>query len=151
MRPYPGDFIGGAVARALRQRGSSVAVFKRAATKPVGLEGVELVEGDLADAASVRAACERAGTVVFAAAYYPLISLNAAPQLEAARRQIANFFSAVRPEATVVYVSSISCIGTRAEVCDETTPLDPATLPEENRMMKLKRAVELVFKAHLGV
>lgn len=63
--------VGNNVVRLLRARGESVRVLLRAASNRQSLDGLdlEIAEGDVRDAASVRRACEGAGCVLHCAGY----------------------------------------------------------------------------------
>jgi nucleoside-diphosphate-sugar epimerase len=53
-----GGFLGGAIARKLKERGDGVRVFGRGSYPELEAKGIETVRGDLADAAAVAAACD---------------------------------------------------------------------------------------------
>lgn len=53
-----GGFLGGAIARKLRERGDEVRVFGRGSYPELEAVGIDTLRGDLADAAAVSAACE---------------------------------------------------------------------------------------------
>jgi nucleoside-diphosphate-sugar epimerase len=53
-----GGFLGGALARKLRERGDDVRVFGRGSYPELEAKGIDATRGDLADAAAVSAACE---------------------------------------------------------------------------------------------
>ena len=53
-----GGFLGGAIARKLRDRGDEVRVFGRGSYPELEVMGIDCARGDLADAAAVDAACE---------------------------------------------------------------------------------------------
>lgn len=53
-----GGFLGGALARKLRERGDEVRVFGRGSYPELEAIGIDVARGDLADAAAVRAAAE---------------------------------------------------------------------------------------------
>ncbi|HVF06139.1 MAG TPA: SDR family NAD(P)-dependent oxidoreductase [Frankiaceae bacterium] len=119
-------FIGGEVARRLRDRGDDVVALVRAPGRAEALSavGCALVPGDVTDAAAVRAAVEGADAVIHAAAVYRV-------GIPAGQRQAMydtnlggtrNVLSAVLDAGTgkVVYVSSVVAFGnTRGVVVDE--------------------------------
>jgi dihydroflavonol-4-reductase len=122
-------FIGGHVARMLRDTGFPVTVFKRRGTVPVTLDGISFLEGDLGNPADLKNTFEFP-KVIFAAGYYPLVGHHADRQAELARTQVTNFFTAINPNADVVFVSSISTIGrghagvSAENPADERNPYD---------------------------
>ena len=59
--------IGGAIVRALTERGDSVRVLVRGQSRPGHMEGFELFEGDVTDSESLKGACEGIEAVVHAA------------------------------------------------------------------------------------
>jgi dihydroflavonol-4-reductase len=135
-------FIGGHVARRLRDHGAPVTVFKRASTHVRGLDGIRTTEGDLDDIESIRHAAHDCELIVFSAAYYPVISRNADAQVALAQRQTENFYGAIDPASDVVFVSSISTIGQTPDgsPADETTPFDPRRL--KSTYFRIKYAIE---------
>ena len=135
-------FIGGHVARRLRDQGAPVTVFKRASTRARGLDGIRTTEGDLDDFESIRRAASDCERIVFSAAYYPVISRNGDAQVALAQRQIENFYGAIDQASDVVFVSSISTIGQTVDgsPADETTPFDPRLL--KSTYFRIKYAIE---------
>lgn len=121
-------FIGGHVARSIRDAGGGVTVFKRASSKAIGLEAIDFATGDLDDRASIRKAAAGFKRHVFCAAYYPLVSARPAVQVGRALAQVRNFFAGLDPDSDVVFVSSYSTVGAprAGRLADETTPYDPA-------------------------
>ena len=63
-----GGFLGGAIARKLKERGDDVRVFGRGSYPELEAVGVDCARGDLADAAAVAAACEDRDVVFHAGA-----------------------------------------------------------------------------------
>lgn len=63
-----GGFLGGALARKLRERGDDVRVFGRGSYPELMALGIDVVTGDLTDPLAVRAACDDRDTVFHAAA-----------------------------------------------------------------------------------
>jgi dihydroflavonol-4-reductase len=106
-------FIGGAVARALLNRGAHVRVLLRGGAVPNLPESrdVEIVRGDLRDARSVAAAVAGCDAVFHAGAIYSF----SAPESEMLAVNVGgtrNVIEAVRAEgARLVYTSSIATVG----------------------------------------
>jgi nucleoside-diphosphate-sugar epimerase len=120
-------FIGGHVARKLRQRGDHVRVLVRSAEKGKGLEeiGCELVVGDLADEAAITAGLEGCDALIHNAAVYEV----GIPEAEHRAMYEANVLGTERvlraalaaQTPKVVYVSTVGAFGnTHGEVVDET-------------------------------
>jgi nucleoside-diphosphate-sugar epimerase len=123
-------FIGGAVARALRERGDEVVALVRTPSKARELaqRGVELVEGDLGDVAAIERGMQGADAVIHGAAMYEVgIPPRDRPKMEAANvRGTENVLGAALrlkiPRA--LYISTVGAFGnTRGQVLDETGPL----------------------------
>lgn len=107
-------FIGGAIARALVERGHAVRVLARPTSTRAALADypVEWVEGDLRDAASVGKAARGTRTVVHAAGHYPTTALRPLRTLERGLLEMRNVIAAANGTgARLVYVSSLSTIG----------------------------------------
>lgn len=120
-------FIGGEVARRLRQRGDEVVALVRTPAKANDLRaaGCTLAAGDLSDADSIRRALEGCDAVVHAAAVYEVgIQAAARPAMydanvEGTRRVLGAALEAGVDRA--VYVSTCAVFGdTSGEVVDET-------------------------------
>jgi nucleoside-diphosphate-sugar epimerase len=120
-------FIGGHVARKLRQRGDHVRVLVRSAEKGKVLEGLgcELVVGDLADEAAITAGLESCDALIHNAAVYEV----GIPESEHRAMYEANVLGTERvlraalaaQTPKVVYVSTVGAFGnTHGEVVDET-------------------------------
>jgi dihydroflavonol-4-reductase len=120
-------FIGGHVVRKLRDRGDDVVCLVRSPEKGKGLGGLgcELVEGDLSDAAAIRAGMTRCDAVIHGAAMYEV----GIPKGERAAMFEANVLGtetvlrgaleAKVPE--VVYISTIGAFGnTKGTIVDES-------------------------------
>ena len=120
-------FIGGRLARKLRERGDEVVALVRSPEKAKELEaiGVELVEGDLSSNEAIRHAAQGCDAAVHAAAIYKV----GIPKSERAEMHEANVrgtervldaaFEAGVPK--IVYVSTINAFGnTQGQVVDET-------------------------------
>jgi nucleoside-diphosphate-sugar epimerase len=120
-------FIGGEVARQLRQRGDDVVALVRTPAKAAALQAldVELVAGDLSDEAVIAAAVKGCDGVIHAAAVYEVgILPRDRPAMydanvEGTRRVLEAALDAGVPRA--VYVSTCAVFGdTRDAVVDET-------------------------------
>src|SRR3954451_10705152 len=120
-------FIGGAVALALQERGDQVVALVRSLEKAQDLEadGVQLVQGGLADVATIESALEGCDAAIHVAAVYEV----GIPESEHAAMYAANvegtehvLGAALRAKTPkVVYVSTVAAFGnTRGEVVDET-------------------------------
>jgi nucleoside-diphosphate-sugar epimerase len=126
-------FIGGHVARKLRERGDEVVALVRSPDKAGELRGlgVELVEGDLSDAAALRQGMEGAGAVIHGAAIYKVgIQKKDRPAMYEANVTGTEHVLDAAIEAGVpriVYVSTIAVFGnTKGEVVDESYQRDEA-------------------------
>lgn len=120
-------FIGGHVARLLRERGDQVHALVRSPEKARGLEqvGCELIEGDLSDGARIAAGLEGCDAAIHGAAIYEV----GIPESEHRPMYKANVQGTERVlracleagTAKVVYISTIAAFGnTRGEVVDES-------------------------------
>jgi dihydroflavonol-4-reductase len=119
-------FIGGHVVRKLRERGDEVRALVRSpekGRKPEAL-GCELVGGDLADEAAIRAGLEDCDAAIHGAAIYEV----GIPEREHARMHEANVVGTERvlgaaleaKTPKVVYISTVAAFGnTRGQVVDE--------------------------------
>jgi dihydroflavonol-4-reductase len=120
-------FIGGEVARQLRERGDEVACLARSPEKAAALAtlGCEIVAGDLGDEAAIRAGTEGRDAVVHAAAMYEVgIPASKRPAMyEANVAGTERVLRAARDAGVgkVVYVSTVGVFGnTQGEVVDES-------------------------------
>jgi dihydroflavonol-4-reductase len=120
-------FIGGTVARQLRERGDDVVCLVRSPEKATKLTalGCEPVSGDLGDATAIRAGMEGCGAVVHAAAMYEIgITAKQRPAMwEANVAGTENVLKAARDAgvAKLVYVSTCGVFGnTHKKVVDES-------------------------------
>jgi dihydroflavonol-4-reductase len=120
-------FIGGEVARRLRARGDDVVALVRdpSRAKALGDLGITLVQGDVADAAAVRAGMEGADAVIHGAAMYEVgIPKSKRPAMfEANVRGTEVVLGAARDAGVkkAVYISTINAFGnTHGKVVDET-------------------------------
>jgi nucleoside-diphosphate-sugar epimerase len=119
-------FIGGEVARQLRQRGDEVACLVRSPEKGKKLEalGCELVAGDLGDVAAIRAGIEGCDAVIHAAAMYEVgIPASQRPAMREANvagteNVLGAALAAKVPK--VVYVSTVGIGSTHGKVVDES-------------------------------
>ena len=120
-------FIGGEIARKLRERGDDVVALVRSPEKgrELGDIGCELVDGDLADTESIGRGTSGADAVIHAAAMYEV----GIPSSEHERMYDANVLGTERAlraalaaeVSRVVYVSTIGAFGnTHGKVVDET-------------------------------
>jgi dihydroflavonol-4-reductase len=120
-------FIGGHVARKLRERGDDVRALVRSAAKGAELEtlGCELVIGDLGDDAAIATGLEGCDALIHNAAVYEV----GIPESEHRRMYEANVVGTERvlraaleaKTPKVVYVSTVGAFGnTHGEVVDET-------------------------------
>jgi nucleoside-diphosphate-sugar epimerase len=120
-------FIGGEVARLLRERGDDVRALVRSPAKAAGLAaiGCELVEGDLSDEAALRTALQGCDAVVHSAAVYEI----GVPEERKAELVDANVYGTERVlgaalaagVSRAVYVSTVAVFGdTRGQIADET-------------------------------
>jgi nucleoside-diphosphate-sugar epimerase len=119
-------FIGGEVARQLRERGDEVVALARNAQKATGLSGLgcQIVSGDLGDAEAIRNGMDGCDAVVHAAAMYEVgIPAKQRPAMwEANVAGTENVLKAARDAdvAKVVYVSTVGVFGnTHRKVVDE--------------------------------
>jgi dihydroflavonol-4-reductase len=127
-------FIGAHVVRALLARGRDVRCLVRPASRRSNLEGlpVETVEGDVTDAASVRAAVRGCETVFHVAADYRLDARDPAALYAANVSGTGNVLRAAADAGArrIVHTSSVGALGLSSDgsPADEATLVDPATL-----------------------
>jgi len=120
-------FIGGEVARRLRERGDDVVALVRAPGKAEALSaiGCTLVAGSLSDVAAIRSGLDGADAAIHSAAIYE-VGIPAARRPAMYETNVAgtrNVLSAALDAGTpkVVYVSTVAAFGdTRGAVVDET-------------------------------
>jgi dihydroflavonol-4-reductase len=122
-------FIGGRVVRRLVQRGASVRVLARAASRRdlLGDLAIEYVEGDLRDPESLRAAVQDCRRVFHVAADYRLWAARPAELYESnveGTRHVIEAAAAAGVER-IIYTSSVGALGLPADGSpgDETTPV----------------------------
>jgi nucleoside-diphosphate-sugar epimerase len=120
-------FIGGEVARQLRERGDDVVCLARNPEKAAKLTGLgcQIVSGDLSDAEAIRGGVEGCDGVIHAAAMYEVgIPAKQRPAMwEANVAGTEHVLKAARDAgvAKVVYVSTVGAFGnTHQKVVDET-------------------------------
>jgi nucleoside-diphosphate-sugar epimerase len=120
-------FIGGEVARQLRQRGDEVVCLVRSPEKAAGLSdlGCELVRGDLGDEAAIRRGVEGCDAVIHTAAMYEVgIPDSQRPAMYDANVKGTERVLRAALEAKVqkvVHVSTVGAFGnTNRRVVDET-------------------------------
>lgn len=120
-------FIGGEVARQLRERGDEVACLVRSPGKASRLRelGCELVSGDLGDEGAIRKGMEGCDAVIHAAAVYEIgIPASQRPAMREANvggteRVLGAALEAKVPK--VVYVSTVGAFGnTHGRIVDES-------------------------------
>ncbi|HSK49302.1 MAG TPA: NAD-dependent epimerase/dehydratase family protein [Solirubrobacterales bacterium] len=119
-------FIGGEIARQLRDRGDEVVCLVRSPGKAAALEalGCELVAGDLADTAAIRAGLDGCDAAIHAAAVYEVgIPASARQAMRDANvGGTENVLGAALEAKTpkVVYVSTVGIGQTHGETIDES-------------------------------
>jgi dihydroflavonol-4-reductase len=117
-------FLGWHVARVLLERGYPVRALVRSGSRVDGLD-VELVTGDLRDAASLRRAVEGCELVFHVAADYRLWARDPGELYRSNVEGTRNLFEAAKLAGVnrVVYTSTVGCIGIPpGGIGDETTP-----------------------------
>ncbi|MEX0972573.1 MAG: NAD-dependent epimerase/dehydratase family protein [Solirubrobacterales bacterium] len=120
-------FIGGTVARQLRERGDDVVCLVRNAGKAGKLTelGCELVSGDLGDGAAIRAGMDGCDAVIHAAAMYE-VGIPAKQRPAMWEANVAGTENVLKTAgeagvAKLVYVSTVGIFGnTHRQVVDET-------------------------------
>jgi nucleoside-diphosphate-sugar epimerase len=120
-------FIGGAVARRLRDRGDDVVALVRTPAKATALSaiGVELVPGDLGDTTAIAEGMRGCDAVIHGAAIYEVgIPKSAKAEMYAANVEgTRNVLSAALAAGVskVVYISTVGAFGnTHGNIVDET-------------------------------
>jgi nucleoside-diphosphate-sugar epimerase len=120
-------FIGGHVARQLRERGDDVVALVRSPAKADALEalGCEVVAGDLSDLEAIHRGLDGAGAAIHGAAMYEvgIPASQRQPMREANVVGTENVLGACLAAGTpkVVYVSTIAAFGnTNGEIVDES-------------------------------
>ena len=122
-------FVGSAVARALRQRGMEVGCLVRRSSPRANFEGldVELVEGDLLDPASLRAALAGRPYLFHVAADYRLWARDPEEIVRNNLQGTSNLMQAATEAGVerIVYTSSVATLSLQDGPSDETRPLRP--------------------------
>ncbi|HYT78213.1 MAG TPA: NAD-dependent epimerase/dehydratase family protein [Actinomycetota bacterium] len=120
-------FIGGHLARRLRERGDEVVALVRSPDKAEPLRGLgcELVRGDLGDETAIRTGVEGCDSAFHSAAMYKVgIPTSQRPEMWEANVRGTERVLGAAVEAgvqRVVYMSTVNAFGnTRAQVVDET-------------------------------
>ncbi|MCA1712544.1 MAG: NAD-dependent epimerase/dehydratase family protein [Actinobacteria bacterium] len=150
-------FIGGEVARLLRERGDDVRALVRNPAKASSLEalGCELFVGDLSDEEALVRACADCDAVVHGAALYEVgVPESRRPEMVDANvggteRVLGAALSAGVRKA--VYISTVAVFGdTRGEVADEQwqrpDPPSYTSVYEETKVLAHRRAGELAAR-----
>ena len=122
-------FVGAAVARALDRAGWQVRVLARGGSNRGNLQelAAEVVEGELADLASLQSALEGCKALFHVAADYRLGALDPAPLYRTNVEGTRNILAAARTAGVerIVYTSSVATIGIPSDGSpgNETTPV----------------------------
>ena len=119
-------FVGWHVARKLLERGERVRALARDPSKLQELEGVERVQGDLRDPASIDRAIEGCGVVYHLAADYRLWARDPEEMYRSNVEGTRHLLVAAQRSGIerVVYTSTVGCIGIPKEgIGDERTPV----------------------------
>jgi nucleoside-diphosphate-sugar epimerase len=153
-------FLGGAVARALHDRGDEVVALLRPTSDRSRVHGVvdEIAEGDVTDPASVRAAVEGADRVFHCAALVSFgpddVAKLHAVNVEGTQHVLD---AAQGTDVVVVHVSSLAALGpTGGEVRDESwwSP-EPLIVPYEQTKreahVRARRAAEEGVRVRIGI
>jgi nucleoside-diphosphate-sugar epimerase len=146
-------FIGGGIARALRDRGDEVRALVRSPEKAAELEqaGVELVAGSLADRDAIRSAMEGCDAAIHNAAVYEIgIKKSERPAMYEANvvgteNVLGAALDAKIPK--VVYVSTVGVFGnTQGEIVEEGYEHqgDYSSYYEETKVLAHKAAERLI-------
>jgi dihydroflavonol-4-reductase len=151
-------FLGSAVARALLADGAEVRAFVRRGSDRRNLAGVdvEIVEGELTDASSLRRAASGCRAVFHVAADYRLWVADPEPMYAANVNGSVNVLEAAAEAgaARMVYTSSVAVLGTTKDrtPADEDTPVALADMVGHYKRSKFlaeqavqRRALELKF------
>lgn len=137
-------FVGANVARLLVERGADVRVLARPTSDRGNLIGlpVEIAEGDLRDAESIRRAVAGCGRVFHVAADYRFWARDPRELYASNVQGTVNVLEACLAAGVerVVYTSTVGTIGLSAlpRPCDETTPLLPGQLTSHYKRSKLE-------------
>ncbi|MCF8481136.1 MAG: NAD-dependent epimerase/dehydratase family protein [Rhodospirillum sp.] len=137
-------FVGAAVSRALLARGEAVRVLARSTSPTRNLEtlDVEVVRGDLTDAASLTAAVQGIDALYHVAADYRLWTLDPASMFRANVEGSVNIIRAAAEAGArrIVYTSSVAVLKPHADgsPADETTPTTAADMIGPYKLSKFK-------------
>ncbi|HTS27053.1 MAG TPA: hopanoid-associated sugar epimerase [Bryobacteraceae bacterium] len=141
-------FLGWHVARVLRERGFPVRVLVRAGSRVNDLD-VEIVTGDLRDAASVERAVSGCGLIFHVAADYRLWAKEPRDLYECNVDGTHNLLEAAHTAGVerVVYTSTVGCIGIPHDgLGDEETPVSLADMVGDYKRSKfMAEAVALEY------
>ena len=119
-------FVGWHIARKLLERGDEVRVLVRDPKRLRELDGAEIVQGDLRDAASLTRACEGCSVAFHAAADYRLWTRDPREMFRSNVEGTRNFLNAAKSAGLgrVVYTSTVGCIGVpEGGIGDENEPV----------------------------
>ncbi len=145
----------GIAVRALVRHGSDRSLLEKiaGATPPLGLRGLSFATGDLGDPSSLASAREECDLVIHAAAPYPRKHFGKGAFLQAAQTGMRNFLNAMRdgissssssgpPASRVVYVSSSTTIGLRADASRLANEEDQRRAPDRSPYFSVKFLLE---------
>jgi dihydroflavonol-4-reductase len=150
-------FVGGAVARALVNRGIDVRVLARADSDLQNLQGltVERVEGDLRDQASLRNALTGCRQLYHVAAHYALWAKDPAIFYDVNVTGTKNLLEAAREVGTerIVYCSTIGAIGlpSGGGLGTEETPVSLEQMAGHYKRSKYLAEQEVLTLAKAGL
>jgi dihydroflavonol-4-reductase len=131
-------FVGWHVAKALIERGYRVRALVRASSNIPELE-VEIIKGDLRDAASLERAVAGCGLVFHVAADYRLWSRNPGDLYQSNVEGTRNMLSAARAAGVerFVYTSTVGCIGVPSGgIGDESRPVSLSEMSGDYKRSK---------------
>src|SRR5262245_6665291 len=150
-------FVGGAVARALVERGIDVRIMARAGSNLQNLQGLthELVEGDLRDQASLRKALIGCRQLYHVAAHYALWAKDPSIFYDVNVTGTKNLMEAARDVGTerIVYCSTIGAIGLPPEggLGTEETPISLEQMAGHYKRSKYLAEQEVFKLAKAGL
>lgn len=150
-------FIGANVVRALLSHGQEVRALVRAGSSRDNLAGlrVELVEGDLRDAAAVRRAVRGCARVFHVAADYRFWVPDPEEMWRSNVEGTIHVMDACLAEGVerVVHTSTVGTIGLAAlpAPCDEATPLAPGQITSLYKRTKLEAEREVLARVARGL
>jgi len=149
-------FIGGRVARKLRERGDDVVALVRSPSKAAGVRelGCEIVEGDLSDEGAIRKGLDGCDAAFHVAAMYEVgIPASRCPEMHDANVDGTRRVIDTAVEAGVqriVYVSTVGVFGdTKGRIVDETYEREPTgymSCYEETKFLAHELAKERIGK-----